>query len=110
MKQNRKKSEKAGKNKFGLFELLKPYKGLIILLIVFALISNAANLVIPQIISHGIDSYSAGNYVFRTILTEFLSAVGVIFFFTLLQTVVQTYASEKVGFDLRKKLSDKISR
>lgn len=93
-----------------MFKLLKPYKKMIVLLIIFALASNAANLVIPRIIAHGIDSYTAGNYVFKTILTEFLIAAGVIFLFTILQTIVQTYASEKVGFDLRKKLSDKISR
>jgi len=101
---------KRGGNRAGMFKLLKPYKGMIALLIVFAVISNAANLVIPRIIAHGIDSYDAGNYALKTILSEFLVAAGVIFFFALLQTVVQTYASEKVGFDLRKKLSDKISR
>jgi len=109
----RNKSENAGKkrgNSSGMFKLLKPYKGMILLLILFAVISNAANLVIPRIIAHGIDAYSEGNYVFKTILIEFLIAAGVIFLFALLQTVVQTYASEKVGLDLRKRLSDKISR
>lgn len=109
----RKKSEKAGSKRgggSGMFKLLKPYKGMIILLVLFAIISNAANLVIPRIIAHGIDAYTAGNYVFKTILNEFLIAAGVIFLFALLQTVVQTYASEKVGLDLRKRLSDKISR
>ncbi len=110
MAQNRKKKENKRKKGSGLLKLLKPYRGLIVLLIIFALISNGANLVIPQIISHGIDSYNSGNYVLKTILIEFLIAIGIIFFFTILQTIVQTYASEKVGFDLRKKLSDKISR
>lgn len=97
-------------NRAGMLQLLKPYRKMIVWLILFALIGNAANLVIPRIIAHGIDSYSAGNYVLKTILTEFLVAAGVIFLFSLLQTVVQTYASEKVGFDLRKRLSDKISK
>ena len=69
-----------------------------------------ANLVIPKIISHGIDAYNNGNYILKTILTEFIGAAAVIFVFSYLQMVVQTYASEKVSFDLRKKLSDKISR
>jgi ATP-binding cassette subfamily B protein len=110
MKQKSKKTGKSGKSKTGLLELLKPYQGMIVLLIVFALVSNAANLIIPQIISRGIDSYTEDNYALKGILTEFLGAVGIIFFFTMLQTLVQTYASEKVGFDLRAKLSDKISR
>ena len=107
-KQQGNKSKKGG-DRLSMFKLLKPYKKMIVLLIVFALAGNAANLVIPRIIAHGIDSYGEGNYVLKTILTEFLVAAGIIFLFSILQTIVQTYASEKVGFDLRKKLSDKIS-
>lgn len=83
---------------------------MVVLLVIFALLSNAANLVVPKIISHGIDSFNAGDYRFNSILVEFLVAAFVIFIFSLLQNIVQTYASEKVGFDLRKNLSDKISR
>lgn len=110
MARDRKKGNSKKENKANLFELLKPYKGMVALLIIFALISNAANLIVPKIISHGIDTFTAGNYVFKTILIEFLAAAGVIFIFSMLQTVVQTYAAERVGLDLRKKLSDKISR
>ncbi len=111
-----KKEKTTGKNKpdrkdrSGIFGLLKPYRGLVILLVVFALLGNAANLVIPKIISHGIDTFNAGNYDVKTILIEFVLASVIIFIFSYLQMIVQTYASEKVGFDLRKKLSDKISR
>jgi len=83
---------------------------MIALLVVFALAGNGANLVIPKIISHGIDSFNEGNYDFKVILAEFLGTATIIFVFSLLQNVVQTFASEKVGFDLRKNLSDKISR
>lgn len=106
---NKRKSEgKREKPKLAL--LLKPYLKMIILLIFFALVGNGFNLVIPKIISHGIDSFTGGHYVFRTIATEFLAATLIIFIFTYLQSVVQTYASEKVARDLREKLSDKISR
>ena len=109
IKKTGKKQTKRG-GRAGMFKLLKPYKRMIVLLVLFALIGNAANLVIPRIIAQGIDAYSEGNYVLKTILTEFLVAAAVIFIFSVMQTVVQTYASEKVGFDLRKKLSDKISK
>jgi ATP-binding cassette subfamily B protein len=108
---SKKKQNKTNKEKkSSVFELLKPYRNMVILLIVFALLGNAANLIIPLIISHGIDTYTNGNYVLKAILTQFLIATTAIFIFSYLQMVVQTYASEKVGFDLRKKLSDKISR
>ncbi len=105
-----KKGRTSKKDKPNVFELLKPYRGMVVLLILFALLGNAANLVIPKIISHGIDAYNNGNYILKTILTEFAGAAIIIFVFSYLQMVVQTYASEKVSFDLRKKLSDKISR
>lgn len=108
--QNRKSDESVGKKRPNLFALLTPYKALVALLVVFTLIGNAANLVIPMIISHGIDSFIGGSYNVKTILFQFVGTTVVIFVFSLLQTVVQTRASERVGFDLRKKLSDKISR
>ena len=93
-----------------LTTLIRPYMKMIVLLVIFALIGNGFNLVIPKIISHGIDSFSGGHYQFKTIAIEFLSATLIIFIFTYLQSVVQTYTSEKVARDLRERLSDKISR
>ncbi|HKJ30871.1 MAG TPA: ABC transporter ATP-binding protein [Balneolales bacterium] len=107
-KKNLKKKGKGSKPQ--LSTLIKPYMRMIVLLVFLALIGNGVNLVIPKIISHGIDSFSNGAYKFRTIAIEFLSATLVIFVFTYLQSVVQTYTSEKVARDLREKLSEKISR
>lgn len=104
----KKVKKKKGHNK--LFALLKPYKGTLVLLVVFTLLGNGTNLVIPKIIAKGIDAYLHGHFILNTMLTEFLAATLVIFVFSYLQSVVQTYASEKVALDLRKKLSDKISR
>ena len=97
------------KEKPNIWVLLKPYMKMVVLLIFFALLGNGANLIIPKIISHGIDTYSGGSYNFKIIAIEFFSASLVIFVFSYLQGVVQIYASEKVAKDLRKKVSDKIS-
>jgi len=93
-----------------IFSLLKPYSGLITLLILFALLSNGLNLWIPKLIGSGIDAYSAGNFSYKTIAAEFIIVVLIIFLFTFLQSIMQTYASEKVARDLRTRLADKISR
>ncbi|NDU95055.1 ABC transporter ATP-binding protein [Spirosoma terrae] len=98
------------KASFPLSGLLKPYSRMIVWLIVLALISNGLNLVIPILISKSIDSYSAGQFDWRTIVLEFLSATLLIFVFTYVQSIVQTYASERVARDLRTQLADKISR
>lgn len=90
--------------------LLKPYSRIILLLIVLALVSNGVNLVLPKLISKGIDQYAAGQFVLKTMVIEFMGAALFIFVFTYLQSVVQTYASEAVARDLRTKLAAKISR
>jgi ATP-binding cassette subfamily B protein len=96
--------------KANMFQLLKPYSGVISLLILLSLLSNGINLIIPKIISHGIDAYSGNHLDFRKIATEFALAALFIFIFTYLQSIVQTLASERVARDLREKLSAKISR
>ena len=93
-----------------LLVLLKPYTRMILGLVLLALLSNGINLVLPMLISRGIDNYSAGTFVLRTVLIEFLVATGLIFVFTYWQSVVQTYASERVARDLRTQLAAKISR
>lgn len=96
--------------KSSIFSLLGSYKGQIFLLLIFALLSNGLNLVIPKIIAKGIDSYTAKTFEIKPIMAEFLAAIIFVFIFTYLQSVVQTFASEKVAKDLRSKLSDQISR
>jgi ATP-binding cassette, subfamily B, bacterial len=104
--------KKSGDNKksAGIFSLLKPYKGMLILLLLFALFSNGLNLWIPRIIGDGIDAYRDQHFSAREIISQFGIVVLVIFIFTYLQSILQTYVSEKVARDLRTRLSDKISK
>ncbi len=88
--------------------LLKPYKGMIFLLIFLALLSNGINLILPRIIASGIDAYPS-HYDLKKILIEFLVAAFIIFIFTYLQSIIQTNTAERVARDLRSKLSSKIS-
>ncbi len=104
------KTAPAAKPKRTLFGLLKPYRGWIVLLVLFAVISNAFNLAIPLLISHSIDAYTNGTFVYKTVILQFFCTALAIFVFAYLQSVVQTYASELVGRDLRKETSGKISR
>lgn len=94
----------------GIFSLLRPYNSLIFFLLLFALISNGINLLLPKIIANGIDSYTNGTFDLQRILIEFSIAITFVFLFTFLQSVIQTYASEKVARDLRTQLADQISR
>jgi ATP-binding cassette subfamily B protein len=100
----------AGQPKPNLLHLLKPYRPAIIALLVFALFSNALNLVVPKIIQQAIDDYAKGIFDMKHILLVFGVASLLIFVFLYLQSIVQTYVSEKVAKDLRKQLSAKISQ
>src|SRR5882724_9518081 len=91
-----------------VFSLLTPYRGMIVLLIFLALLSNGINLTLPKIIAGGIDAYP-NHYILKSVLIKFLSAAGFIFIFAYLQGVVQTYASERVARDLRYRIASKIS-
>ncbi len=93
----------------GILSLLKPYRGMVLLLILFTLFSNGINLIIPKIISGGIDAFSADNFDYTTLIKNFGTAIVCIFIFSYLQSILQTFTSEKVARDLRKTLSDKIS-
>ncbi len=93
-----------------IFAVLKPYKRMIYSLIGFAILSNAVNLTIPKMISHGIDDFSKGVFSYEQIVVEFLVAALIIFVFTFLQGILTVYASERVARDLRTQIIDKISR
>ncbi len=110
MKKPLERSKSGSGQKEGLFTVLKPYRGIEVVLILMALAGSAINLLIPKIIAGGIDSFSAGTFSSRRIISEFLIAASGIFLFTFLQSVLQTLTSERVAKDLRSKLADKLSR
>jgi len=103
-------STTAGPAKPGIMSVLRPYRGLVALLILLALLSNALNLVLPRMIAKAIDAYTGGTLVMNTLIIEFSIAAVLIFVFTYLQSIIQTYASEKVAREIRTELSSKISR
>ena len=104
------KEKKQKLPKANIFKILKPYSGMIGALLFFALLSNGLNLVIPKIIQFGIDDFSKGIFNMSKIITWFLIAAILIFIFSYVQSIIQTFASERVARDMRKKLSSKISQ
>jgi len=103
------RSAKNKNSRPGIFSLLKPYSGIVTLLIIMALLGSSTNMLIPKIIAHGIDTFSAGHFDTRSVVILFLAAAAGIFIFSFLQNIFQTYASERVAKDMRSRLSAKIS-
>jgi ATP-binding cassette subfamily B protein len=77
-------------------------------MVIFAIAANALTLWLPKLLSHGVDTFLAGQTIERTVIIYAVTA-GVIFLFTTLQNILQTLAAEKVAVDLRTQLVQHIS-
>lgn len=108
MDQANKKPAKQAKP--SIFSILKPYRGLITGLLIFAFLSNGLSLLIPKIFQIAIDDFSHQRFQMERVIMYFSGAAVLILILTYLQSIVQTYASEKVARDLREQLANKISR
>jgi len=93
-----------------MFSMLRPYRGLISILLILALFSNGLSLVIPKLVQSAIDDFSQSRFQMQRLVLYFTGASVLILVLTYFQSLVQTYASERVARDLRKQLADKISR
>jgi ATP-binding cassette subfamily B protein len=93
----------------GLFALLQPYRWLVALLVVLTIAGNGLTLVVPKLISRAIDAYTQRTFVLSTVVLQFFVVALLVFFFNYLQNITQTYASERVGRDLRTRLAAKIA-
>jgi len=92
-----------------IFSILGPYRLMVAGLILLAIAANVLTLALPKLISNGIDAYVRGSNDLSALVIEFSLFSFGIFFFTYLQSIMQTYASEKVARDMRAKIVNKIS-
>jgi ATP-binding cassette subfamily B protein len=93
----------------GLFKLVNPYKGLVAILAALTILANALNLVVPKMIASAIDDYQRPNFALGPMIARFLLVCVSAFLLTYLQSLVQTYASERVAKDLRARLVAKLA-
>jgi ATP-binding cassette subfamily B protein len=93
-----------------LFALLAPYRGWILLLILLTVISSALGLFVPRIIGKAIDDFTTGDHDLTGPLIALAALTLGAFIAGNLQSVVQTYASERVARDLRTRIAGIISQ
>lgn len=96
--------------KASVFRLLKPYRLMILGLVILSLLSNGLSLLLPQYIQHGIDDFTRGQLNLPALAWPFLGLSLGIFALSTLQSVLQVWASEKVARDLRDRLASVISQ
>src|ERR1700735_2481495 len=93
----------------GLFALVKPYKGLVAALAVLTILANTLNLIVPKLIANAIDNYRRPDFALGPMIARFLLVCVSAFLLAYLQSLVQTYASERVAKDLRTRLAAKLA-
>jgi ATP-binding cassette, subfamily B, bacterial len=93
-----------------LTALLAPYWRLVGTIVGLTIAANGLNLVVPKLIARAIDTFDAGGLVLGTLVVEFLAVAAGIFFFTYLQNIAQTFASERVARDLRTRMIAALAR
>lgn len=93
-----------------VFTVLKPYRNVMLVLVLVAVSINMLTLTVPKVISHSIDDFARHNFNGVQMSIIFLAIMLGIFGLTYLQGILQTIASERVGRDMRTALSAKISR
>ncbi len=103
------KKRKKNKGEPSLFNLLRRYLWIIVLLVVLTIIANGLSISVPKIISNAIDSYTKGGFLIEKLVIVFSIVAVFIFIFTYLQNIVQVYASERVARDMRDDIVEKIS-
>lgn len=94
---------------FKIIALAKPYLGFIILIFFLSLAGNGLNLAVPKIIASNLDSFSKSGFNLQSVLIILSIITVLIFIFSGIQSLVQTYLSERIGRDLRNRLITKIS-
>lgn len=82
---------------------------MLLLLMLLALISNGLNLWIPKIIGEGIDAYNNQSFSYYQTFIRFGLVVFIVFIFSYLQIIIQTFTSERVARDLRRQITEKIA-
>jgi ATP-binding cassette subfamily B protein len=97
-------------NSFKLFGLAKPYIWFLICVLVVSLVSNGLGLIIPKITASVLDTFHEPDFKLINYLLIFGLITILIFVFSAVQSVLQTYLSEKIAKDLRTQLISKISK
>lgn len=92
-----------------MLALLKPYKSWVLWLVGLGLLSNALNLVLPELIGEGINRISLTGALDAGLRYRFLWAIGCIVVLGSCQNFIQVYTAERVARDLRQRLAEKLS-
>src|SRR6185437_576558 len=94
-------TQKNPKKAPSVFSLLGQYRGMILWLVALGISANGLTLFLPKLISGVIDAFIKGVLNVPALIFQFGGISLGILLFTYIQSIVQTYASERVARDLR---------
>ena len=78
-------------------------------MVLLTVAGNALNLLVPRIMSQAVDAFARQDFVLTSFIEEFFLIAAAVFALTYMQSIVQTYVSERVARDLRTRVAAKIS-
>jgi ATP-binding cassette subfamily B protein len=96
-------------NNTNLIFLAKPYMGFILVIMFLSLVVNGLGLAVPKITASVIDAFRQTQFSLTENFIILLALAVGIFIFSIIQSFLQTYLSERIGLDLRTQLIAKIS-
>lgn len=92
-----------------IFTLAKPYSLFIFIIFVVSLLANGMSLFVPKYIAIIIDGFQSVSANINNYFLVLAVLIALVFVLSTVQTILQTYLSEKIGLDLRSRLIHKIS-
>ncbi len=87
-----------------MIKALKPYSLLIFFIFIFSVGANILSLFFPKKLGEYIDLYNKGNFNAEGALLVLGGIALIVLLLTFIQSAIASYASEKIGLDLRNKL------
>lgn len=101
---------KLAKKPENIITFLKPYTKWILILFVISLFSSAGNLLVPRLTGLTLDVFKDNNYNQGQIYLIQISLISIgIFVFTIIQSVIISFLSQKVAANVRIKMTKKLS-
>ncbi len=93
-----------------IISFLKPYSKWIAILFIISLFSSAGNLLVPRLTGLALDVFKENNYNQGQIYLIQIGLIAIgIFIFTILQSTITAFLSQKVAADTRIKMTKKLS-
>jgi ATP-binding cassette subfamily B protein len=104
------KKQKTKNKESSLLIFLGKFKWQIAIVVIISLVINGLSLILPRMQSPIINSFFLGTYDEQEVILNYTLIIGSIFVLSIIQTIFSSYVSELIAKELRKNITEKISK